>query len=482
MSELATRLGVGSSTASGRSTAWSSSACSSAVTRTRPTAARSSSATTPAADRAPRALPRAQPAPDARAARRGSTPTTRRRRPLDRDPGRRRRPTTVDLATDPHRRENSLVSRLSASPSASGASRSCSRPPVRRRHLGLGQPQAGAPAGHRVPGHHRHRAVPGRRLEDVAEQVAEPIERADRRRPRLDHPVDLGQLDRPRWSSSPSSSSAPTCKTTAAIEDRSPTPACPRGRADRPGPQHQRRRRSSSSIARPVGDGLEEARDRPARDRARDRRHRGVGDADLTGGLETRLAITLDPDEPGRGRRLRPADRRRAEANNLTSRPASCRPTGRDPGLDDRRAHDRRPGRRASSSAAPARPPRRPPRRSTLGATPRRRSSSSSRDDRLRPDQRQPVADADRHPRRRTPTPSRSPTRSRPSSTRSPPPRDDVMSITTVSDLSDFIKESRDGLLREGGLGASSRSSRSSCSCSACARRSSPRSASRCRS
>ena len=36
--------------------------------------------------------------------------------------------------------------------------------PVHRRHLGLGQPQAGAPAGHRLPGHHRRHAVPGCRL------------------------------------------------------------------------------------------------------------------------------------------------------------------------------------------------------------------------------------------------------------------------------------------------------------------------------
>ena len=32
------------------------------------------------------------------------------------------------------------------------------------------------------------------------------------------------------------------------------------------------------------------------------------------------------------------------------------------------------------------------------------------------------------------------------------------MTVTTVADLSVFIKESADGLLREGGLGASSRS------------------------
>ena len=37
------------------------------------------------------------------------------------------------------------------------------RRPVLRRRLGLGQPQAGTPAGHRLPGHHRRGAVPGRR-------------------------------------------------------------------------------------------------------------------------------------------------------------------------------------------------------------------------------------------------------------------------------------------------------------------------------
>ncbi len=68
---------------------------------------------------------------------------------------------------------------------------------LHRRHLGLGQPQAGAPAGHRVPGHHHHRAVSRRRLGRRRRAGREADRARHRRRAAArDGPVDLGELDR----------------------------------------------------------------------------------------------------------------------------------------------------------------------------------------------------------------------------------------------------------------------------------------------
>ncbi len=67
---------------------------------------------------------------------------------------------------------------------------------VRRRDLLLGQPQAGAPPRHRVPGVHHRRALPRRRL--VGRRPAgDPTHRARRRiRPApRGHPVDIVELD-----------------------------------------------------------------------------------------------------------------------------------------------------------------------------------------------------------------------------------------------------------------------------------------------
>ena len=155
----------------------------------------------------------------------------------------------------------------------------------------------------------------------------------------------------------------------------------------------------------------------------------GVARADLTGGLEERVFITLDP------AKLAAADITTQQivgvlqANNLTVavRPA---PGGRleRPGLDDRHVHVRRRRSATSSSvssgAAPAAPApargrgatasarvRPLPRVASGSPTPRpaprrarRRSPSATldrrvearRDDRLRPDQRQPGAHAHR--------------------------------------------------------------------------------------
>ena len=150
--------------------------------------------------RAARAVPRAQSAPAARAADAPRRRGARHRRPLDRHP----RPSPSTEPSPP-------PIQPSRPPISGGASRESPQPPrrqqaerdapvrggpLRRRDLGLGQPQAGAPAGHRVPGHHRRHAVPGRRLVRRARAGHAP-DRARRRRGAAArvHPVDLVQLD-----------------------------------------------------------------------------------------------------------------------------------------------------------------------------------------------------------------------------------------------------------------------------------------------
>jgi HAE1 family hydrophobic/amphiphilic exporter-1 len=136
---------------------------------------------------------------------------------------------------------------------------------------------------------------PGAGSSDVLEQVTLPIERAISSVPRL-------ELIQSTSSNSVSlvvtqfSFGTDVPKTTAAIQDALNKAGCP----TRPS------RRSRRSTSTPPGRRLVDRRDQPGRPRGRgDDRAReivpeiaaieGVARADLTGGLETRLAITLDP-------------------------------------------------------------------------------------------------------------------------------------------------------------------------------------------
>ena len=147
-------------------------------------------------------------------------------------PGRRHRRRDRRRPVDVHHHRpapgGSVVNRLSQF-AVSQAERHApaGRRPVHRRHLGLGHPQAGAPAGHRVPGHHGHRPVPRCRLAGRRGQGGEADRARHLRRGSARHrPVDVGQLASP-WSS-PSSSTGRTSRRPSPRSRRgSPTPACP---------------------------------------------------------------------------------------------------------------------------------------------------------------------------------------------------------------------------------------------------------------
>ena len=174
--------------------------------------------------------------------------------------------------------------------------------------------------------------------------------------------------------------------------------------------------------------------------------------ADLTGGLETRLAVTLDPAKlTSSGRRPSQQVVAVLGANNLTL------PSGQLPadgsqhaGLDDRPAHLGRGGRDTSSSATPGTPPNTTP--VTIGD--------------LGTVELDSIATTGYG--RTNGQPALTLTVSKTSNANTVEVADavqaklaeiaarhtDVMTVSTVQDLSVFIKESRDGLLREGGLGA----------------------------
>ena len=341
-------------------------------------------------------------------------------------------------------------------------------------HPRLGQPQAGAPAGRLVPDRHGHRAVPGRRRGRRDRAGGEADRAGGLGRARADPaPVDVGQLvrvrrrpvrlrHRPRR---------------GRRDDRGEPPergAAGGRRADRRRVQLQRRpgRRRVDRRPRAATD-LERGRgDRPDRDHPGARsRIPGVASADLAGGLEERLVVTLDPIAPRRGGRLDAADRRRppGQQPDAARRRAADRRRP-DPGLDDRpvrldrgdrgprRRRPRRPRsrRRRASRPTPAAgdlPPPAAPTPVTLGEL-GTVELAEPRDDRLRPDERpaggHDLGQQDQHREHGR----RSPRRSRPSSTRSPRGTRARSTIATVADQSVFILESSDGLLREGGLGA----------------------------
>ena len=152
-----------------------------------------------------RPLPRAQRAPDARAARGRSTtpasgtsgpPSTPSTSPPRGSP-RPGDPTSVTAASRPGATSERTphepplrVRRRQAerhAPAGRGA--------VRRRSPRLGQPQAGAAARHRVPGHHRHRAAPRRRRGRRRRPGDEAHRARDLRRAAArGAPVDVGEL------------------------------------------------------------------------------------------------------------------------------------------------------------------------------------------------------------------------------------------------------------------------------------------------
>ncbi len=170
---------------------------------------------------------------------------------------------------------------------------------VHRRAPRLGQPQAGAPAGHRVPGHHRHRAA-SRRRRRGRRGAGDQAHRAchlGRAAPRV--ASSPPPRTRCRWSW-PSSRSGPTSRRSAPPSSRTcRTRACRR----RSSPQVTALNINSSpviiaSIAATSEDGLDKA---AAITKAEIEPAllgiEGVGSVDVTGGEEQQVLITLDPDK-----------------------------------------------------------------------------------------------------------------------------------------------------------------------------------------
>ena len=147
---------------------------------------------------------------------------------------------------------------------------------------------------------------PGAGSQDVADQVAVPDRaRHLRRAAAEDRPVDVGQLDRPghrpvRVRHGRQGSARPRSRRT------SPTPGLP----ENVEPTAQALNINASpviiaSIAATSEDGLEAAADIARTEIIPELTAiEGVSRADVTGGLEQRLLITLDPDEARRERRL----------------------------------------------------------------------------------------------------------------------------------------------------------------------------------
>ena len=164
MSELAGRLGVTSSTATGVVDGLVGHGL--LVRHEDPADRRQVVVTATAGGRGdPRVVPRAQRQPHARAARPTSMPRTS--RSIERAIHLLDAAVTADAPDRSHHRPTGgpFVNRLYGVRRQQAQRHApARRRPVHRRHLGLGQPQAGAAAGHRVPGHHGHRPVPGRGL------------------------------------------------------------------------------------------------------------------------------------------------------------------------------------------------------------------------------------------------------------------------------------------------------------------------------
>ena len=360
----------------------------------------------------PRPLPRPQRAPDAhapRAPRRDDDLASvdravDRPRPAPPSPppaarGRRPPSTPERIPHEPPVRARRRQAQRHAAPG---------RRPVHRGHLRVGQPPAGAPAGHRVPGHHRHRAAtraPARPTSptrwpsrsSARSRASRGSRRSSRRRPTRSR------------SSSPSSRSAPTSRRPARASSRtSQAPACRRRSSPTVTALNINPRRSIiASIAATTPDGLDEAA-RIARTEIvpGPPRIEGVASVDVT--RRPRAAGPHHP-RPGEARRGR-----RARSQQIIGRPpgeqphAPVRPA---PGRRRRRSRSRRSASSTRSTrsrdlvvgvAAAGQPGR-------VGATPSRGPARRRLRRRRRP------ADA-----RRPPTPSRSATSARSSSSASP--------------------------------------------------------------
>ena len=182
---------------------------------------------------------------------------------------------------------------------------------------------------------------PGAGSSDVAEQVAKPIEQVIAGDPAArDRPVDLGELDRARH------------RPVLVRHERQGGHGGDPGEHRQGGPPGDRRPRTSrrsTSTPRRSSSRRSRPRARTASSTAADiarteivpeiQAIEGVASADVTGGLEQRLVVTLDPDKlaaagvsVAAGRRDPPG-----EQPDVPVRPA-LRRRDEDPGLDDRDA------------------------------------------------------------------------------------------------------------------------------------------------
>ena len=188
--------------------------------------------------------------------------------------------------------------------------------------LGVGQPQAGAAAGHRFPGHHRRHPVPGRRV--LGRRRADRPSRSRTRSAasRGSRPPSRPRPTPSRWSSP----SSPTARTSRTRPRRSSDAIAERTCRPVPTPTVQALNINASPVV--IASIAREHRGQPRRGRPRSPGPRscprsqaidGVARADLTGGLEQRLFVTLDPAKLA-ATGVSPASRSSAssQANNLT--------------------------------------------------------------------------------------------------------------------------------------------------------------------
>ena len=242
------------------------------------------------------------------------------------------------------------MSRLTELPSPSGASRSCSAfAALHRRHLGLGQPQAGAAARHRLPGHHGDRAAT-RASAPPTSPTRSPSRSSGRSPASRGSPalsLVVGQLDRHR-------------RRPVRVRHRRQGDARPRSsRTSQPAglpssvtPQVSALNINASpviiaSVAGTSQDGLDAATEVARTEivpalQGID----GVATVDLTGGLQPRGRGHARPGEAHRDRHLRRPGQRRpgGEQPHPAVGPDQVA-DAEHPGLDDRLAHLDRPDR-----------------------------------------------------------------------------------------------------------------------------------------
>ena len=214
-----------------------------------------------------------------------------------------------------------------------------------------GEPPAGAPAGHRLPDRDRRRALPGRRRRRTS-----PSRSPSRSNAPIggvaaagEPPVDVGRTRSPWWS--PSSASGPNVKeTVASIQENLARPAC---RPTSTPPVSAFNINSSPVVIASIAATSRRTGSRQRPEIARTeivpaiQSVEGVAEADLTGGLEQQLIVTLDPAKLTAADVVEPADRPASSRPTTSpSRPASSRPT----------ASGSRSRRSASSTRSPTSP------------------------------------------------------------------------------------------------------------------------------